>query len=178
MLAFYLTLATEKDRSTLEQIYIKHKNLMLSRAYEILGDSELAEDAVHNAFLRLMKNMSKLEDAYSPRTRGYVLIVTENVAKSIYVKQRKTVPIELDETIPDTKSVSSEVVGRITAELLAEKIGELPAKYREVLLLKSLHNMNDRQIADSLGINQATARKRIERARAALKKLIGGSIDG
>lgn len=177
MLAFYLTLA-DNGRDLFERIYLRYKNLMLTRAYEILGDTQLAEDAVHNAFMRILKNLAKLDSAESARTRGYVMIVTENVAKTMYNQNRRQAVIELDEAVADTFEVAEKVEQRLTAELLAQKIALLPDNYRGVILLKYLHGLSDREIASSLSISQSAVRKRLERARKALSKLIGGNIDG
>jgi hypothetical protein len=41
----------------LESLYNAHKNAMLDRALGVLGDHALAEDAVHEAFLRIARHM-------------------------------------------------------------------------------------------------------------------------
>ena len=61
MLSFYLSLVDEtNEQDKLVQIYDKYKNLMLSVAHEILNDTYLAEDAVHNAFIKLSHNLHKI----------------------------------------------------------------------------------------------------------------------
>lgn len=178
MLTFYLALAGDNDKRLIEEIYLRYKNLMLNRAYEILRDKALAEDAVHDAFMRIIRNTDKLGSADSPRTKGYVVIVTENVAKTMYTKSHKQNVVELDEAEPAKENVAAQVEGKLTAQLIAQKIASMPDKYREVMLLKYLHNMSDKEISSSLGISQSAARKRIERARLLLKKLLGGDVDG
>ena len=178
MLTFYLALAGDNDKRLIEEIYLRYKNLMLNRAYEILRDKALAEDAVHDAFMRIIRNTDKLGSADSPRTKGYVVIVTENVANTIYTKSHKQNVVELDDAEPAKENVAAQVEGKLTAQLIAQKIASMPDKYREVMLLKYLHNMSDKEISSSLGISQSAARKRIERARFLLKKLLGGDVDG
>lgn len=178
MLTFYLALAEDNDKRLIEVIYLRYKNLMLNRAYEILRDKALAEDAVHDAFMRIIRNTDKLGSADSPRTKGYVVIVTENVAKTMYTKSHKQNVVELDEAEPAKENVAAQVEGKLTAQLVAQKIASMPDKYREVMLLKYLHNMSDKEISSSLKISQSAARKRIERARLLLKKLLGGDVDG
>ncbi|MBQ5398564.1 MAG: sigma-70 family RNA polymerase sigma factor [Ruminococcus sp.] len=178
MLAFYLALADKNDKSLIEQIYIRYKNLMFTQAFEILGDAALAEDAVHDAFMRIIQNTDKLESPDSPRTRGYVVIVTVNVAKTMYRKNNRQTVMSLDEEQIDDSDVISDVETKLTAELVAEKIALLPERYREVMLLRFLHNLSDKEIASSLGISRSNVRKRLERARSALKKLLGGEVYG
>ncbi|MCH5303552.1 MAG: sigma-70 family RNA polymerase sigma factor [Ruminococcus sp.] len=179
MIALYFSLVeSEGDKEKFEQIYIRYKSLMLSRAFEILHDRGLSEDAVHNAFMRILKNLEKLDDAEHPRTKGYVMIVLENVAKTLYVKNKKQTVIELDENIAEKSNVEVDTEAKLTAEFVAEKIAELPDIYRDVLTLKYLHGLNDKEIAAAVGISPVSARKRLQRAREKLKRLVGGELYG
>lgn len=179
MIALYLSLVeNENDKEKFEEIYIRYKSLMLSRAYEILRDRELSEDAVHNAFIRILKNLEKLDETDSNRTKGFVMIVLENVAKTMYVKNRRQNIIELNENISEDTNVEIDTEKKLTAEFIAQKIAQLPDTYREIITLKYLHGLNDKEIASVLNISQTSARKRLQRSREKLKKLVGGEIYG
>ncbi len=175
MLALYLlSLEGESEKGKFEKIYTLYKGLMLSRAYEILGDRELSEDAVHNAFIRILNNIKKIDEPESPRAKGFVMIVLENVAKTMYVKRKKEKIVELNDNIAESSNVEINTETKLTAELIARKIAELPEKHRDILVLKYLNSLNDKEIASALGISSAAARKRLQRAREGLRKLIGG----
>ena len=175
MLAFYLSsISGENDKGKFEKIYMNYRALMLSRAYEILKDGALAEDAAHNAFVRILKNIEKLDDPDSTKTKAYVMVVLENTAKTMYVKRGKQKIYELDESIPDNSNVERATELKLTAQAAAEKIAELPEKYRDILVLKFLNGLSDGEIASSLGISSAAVRKRTQRARERLSKLLGG----
>ncbi len=179
MIALYLSFVeNENDKGKFEEIYIRYKSLMLSRAYEILRDRELSEDAVHNAFIRILKNLEKLDEADSNRTKGFVMIVLENVAKTMYVNSRKHNIIELNENISVDTNVEIDTEEKLTAEFIAQKIAQLPDNYREIITLKYLHGFNDKEIASVLNISQTSARKRLQRSREKLKKLVGGEFYG
>ena len=81
MLQLYLTLVEDGEVGKLEALYREYKSKMLSKAYSVLRDEGLAEDAVHNAFMRILKNLDKIDEVKSSRTRGFVLVITANVAK-------------------------------------------------------------------------------------------------
>ena len=59
MLVLYLSLLDGEDEGKFERLYYKYRRLMFTCAKEILKDDVLAEDTVHEAFLRLTKYMKK-----------------------------------------------------------------------------------------------------------------------
>ena len=73
MIAIYLSLIDENDMSRFEKIYYKYKNLLFYIANGILPDITDAEDAVQEAFIRIAKNMDKIEDTESVATAALSL---------------------------------------------------------------------------------------------------------
>lgn len=61
MLIYLSMIESEADKSLFEQLYIRYKGLMYHIAYRILQNREDAEDAVHQAFVSLAKNIKKLQ---------------------------------------------------------------------------------------------------------------------
>ncbi len=178
MLTFYLSLTkSDNEKEKLELLYRKYKALMLNRAYEILRDGKLAEDAVHSAFLKVLKNLSKLDEVESIKTKAYIMVVLENTAKTMYTKEKIYMSSELSENIPDITNVQRDTEVKLTAEAAAEKIALLPEKYRDVLILRYINELNDKEIASALGISASAARKRLQRAREKLRKLLGGDYE-
>lgn len=91
-LMFLITLSTDNDNADsdkIERLYHKYYRLMYYVANKILQDNYLAEDAVQTAFLKLIPNLHKIEDINSHKTKAFVVIVVENVAKRMYTKRRK-----------------------------------------------------------------------------------------
>ena len=63
MLQLYLQLLdTEEEKQGFELLYETYRKLMHWVANNILHDEKLAEDAVHEAFLRIIKNFHKIND--------------------------------------------------------------------------------------------------------------------
>ena len=60
MLAFYLALIDdEPSRLLFEELYLAHRNTMVCAANRILHDQMLAEDATHDAFMRILDHLKK-----------------------------------------------------------------------------------------------------------------------
>lgn len=53
-------LELETDRALLQQIYDQYEPRMYRVALQVLKSSALAEDAVHDAFLKLIKHFSEI----------------------------------------------------------------------------------------------------------------------
>ena len=68
MLGIYLRLLdTEEEQTRFRQLYEKYRNLMFYVAKGILKDDYLTEDAVHEAFIRIAKNFSKIGEISCPQ---------------------------------------------------------------------------------------------------------------
>ncbi len=92
MLVLYLSLLDGEDEGKFERLYYKYRRLMFTCAKEILKDDMLAEDAVHEAFLRLTKHMKKIDEVECNKTLRFVVIVVESAAKDIYRKEKRFIP--------------------------------------------------------------------------------------
>ena len=78
----------------IERLYALHKNVMLYTAERILRDYQLAEDAVQKAFMKVLDNLHKIEEPDCNKTRAFLVIITRNVAITMYNRQKKqAVPI-------------------------------------------------------------------------------------
>lgn len=175
ILSLYLSMVgSQNDKNKFEDVYLKYKNLMLNRAYDILKDSGLAEDAVQNAFLSILKNLSKINEIDTQETKGYVLVITENAAKKIYNKQHKIITTDFkgDESV---NNIEDNFENKNSVEIVKNRIESLSEIYRNVMILKYFNDLNDKEIASALAIPVATVRKRIVRGR---KILLASIKDG
>jgi RNA polymerase sigma-70 factor, ECF subfamily len=62
-------------------------------------------------------------------------------------------------------------------DCIRREIGKLPDRYRVVFMLNALGGLSDSEIAETLGISEASAKVRLHRARAAFKQLIEARCD-
>ena len=70
MLQFYLQLLdTAAEKEKFEKLYEQYRKLMMAEANAILKSKHLAEDAVQETFLRIIKSFDYVEEILSPRTK-------------------------------------------------------------------------------------------------------------
>lgn len=97
MLLYLQMLETPEEKSLFEQIYLEYRGLMYHVAYEILHNDQDAEDAVHQAFVKIVENIKKNDDPVCPKTHGYVITIVEHQAIDQYRKRQKNQTVELIE---------------------------------------------------------------------------------
>lgn len=178
MLSFYLSLLeTQEDKDKFEYLYNRYGALLKHVAYQKLKDEQLAEDAVHNAFLKIIKNFYKIDEKTSHKTRHFLVIVTESAAVDLLRKNRSAVHVDY-RSIEPTSAVTPDMLERIAVRELVRMISELPEEYRTALELRTYHGLSEKQIATVLNISYEAARKRLERARNMLAAAIQQQEEG
>lgn len=84
---FYLMIIdVEEDKRKFAVLYEKYKYLLMKVARDILNDSFLAEDAVHEAFIKIALNINKVGDMDALATKRYLITITKSAAIDIYRK--------------------------------------------------------------------------------------------
>lgn len=182
MLGAYLAmLDTPEEESKFEELYNQFKPTLITVAHQILDDMDLAEDAVHDAFLSLARNMDKISNRKCIQIRNYLIIIVRNSSYRIYNKRKKEICAdEIDENIPDFQNVEIDIEEKAEQQKLMELIKMLDEKYADVLILKYFYDLPDKEIARSLGISLENAKIRLHRGKAMLKSKLAEvkSYDG
>ena len=158
-----------EDKSKFEELYIKYRQLMKYEANKILDDDYLAEDAVHNSFIKIAKHIGSVEKIDSHKTAAFVVIIVRRTALDILRKERAHKIVDIDD-YKERTAVEYYDDYRFSVDELVGKIEKLPEQYREILSLKCSGTLTDKEIADVLGISHQAERKRLERARSFLYK--------
>lgn len=163
MLYMYMSLIEDdNDKNKFEILYKKYRDMMYYKAYDILKDSYLAEDAVHDSFLGIAKIINKIEiDSY--KTKALFLTITKNRAIDLYRKRKIRNHVDLEE-IDHYKSSSQD------DNTLKFLIKALPDIYRDILELKYYHGYTYEEISKLLHINPNTVGVRLYRAKKMLEE--------
>ncbi len=165
MLIYLQMIDEPQDRHKFIRVYEAYVKLMFYVANEILHNSHDAEDAVQQAFISIAKNMKNISEVECPKTKGYVVTIVENKAIDLLrakVRHRET---ELNE---DIIGLPIEYTGD---NGLAACILKLPARYREVILLKYEQGYSTKEIAEMLKLTESNAGKLLQRAKNKLEEL-------
>ncbi len=173
MLTLYLAMIdSEQDRLRFEDIYDSYSKQMYHVAKGIVTDTQLAEDAVQDALLRIARNISTINTFHPKVVRAYVLTAAKNAAINILKKQKRETSNVIayeDISCDDNADISKIMETTETMEDVKSVMKRLPLMYREVLMLRYVNGMAYSEIAQLLGRSQSTIRQQIVRAK---KKLV------
>lgn len=157
------------DVEALQQIYHRYKDDLLTVAMSLLGDTQEAEDCVHDVFVHFAEAPADLRVNRS--LRGYLVRCVANRAKNARKRQRLSPGPPVDEP----QSIDCPVRGSVASEesqRVFEALAQLPPQQREVITLHIHGQMRFREIAEQLEISINTVQSRyrygIERLRTLL----------
>ena len=132
---------------------------------EIFDNEQDAEDAVHMAFIKIAENIEKIDALDCPKTRSYIVTIAEHKAIDIYRKKNRH---KQNEYLEEINGIEVTYDGD---NLLTKSILNLPARYREVILLRYYHGYSVREIAALFDISLVATSKLDQRAKKKLKEL-------
>ena len=144
MLMLYLQmLDTPEEKVRFEEIYLKYRDAMFRAADGILHNDQDAEDAVHNAFLRIIKKFSRFQNIPAKDLAPQVVVIARNEAISLQRKKKDAAPLEDWDGFAETAESVSDY------HTLVETFARLPLSYRAALEMK-LAGYSDGEIASKL----------------------------
>lgn len=143
---------------------------MLSVCLRYTGDRMVAEDLLQDGFVTLFTHL----DSYTG-TGSF-----EGWARKIFVNTalmylRKKDALKDTEDIAEARALSSgsaSAVEHIGYKELMKMISSLPADYRTIFNMFVIEGYSHKEIAEALGMTEATSRSKLQRARIRLQEMI------
>ena len=184
------------DEAAFQALIQRYHGPMLRLAMTYLGDRGVAEDVVQEAWLTCLRSLDRFEGRSSLKTWLFGILV--NVARSRRRKESRILPFaslwRRDGSDGRTPTVDrsrfgadglwrdgphswdnlpeSKVLGEETLQHVRTAIEALPAKQREVILLRDVAGFDAGEVSSLLGISAANERVRLHRARAAVRQML------
>jgi RNA polymerase sigma factor (sigma-70 family) len=145
-------------------------------ARHLLRDASDAEDAVQECYLRALKHF----DSYrGPAMKPWLFAILRNVCRAEFAR-RASSPAKAIDDLPDDaeqqplwqeadETPESQMLRRRDASTIQELVAALAEPFRETLVLREVHNLSYREIADIVAAPVGTVMSRLARARAMLR---------
>jgi RNA polymerase sigma-70 factor (ECF subfamily) len=162
-----------EDRQKFEAVYEANRTLMFSRAKGILHDGYLAEDAVQQAFLRIIPKFSRLDEFSCNQIRNYLVTVVKHVTFDMLHEQGKIIEIPFDEAYQTGEPEGlDEFIAQLNHAELEEAFAQLTDVYKEPLYLYYNLGLPVNEVAEALGLTASAVKLRLMRGRQKLRALL------
>ncbi len=156
-----------------EQAVLPHMNAAYNLARWLLGSGPDAEDIVQESFLHAFKGFAKFRGGDG---RAWLLTIVRNVCFTWLRKHRAdSLTTEFDESLhsPGEGGTSAEFTKHdIDPAQLQAAIEQLPAEFREAIVLRELEGLSYKEIAEIAGVPIGTVMSRLARARRQLREIL------
>lgn len=158
----------------LEELYRLYEKPMYHIALAILKNHYQAEDAVSDAFGRLITKLDRIGIPDSIQTKAYIIKVIKSTAINIYRNNANSADSldECEEFAADSGSDApfAEFENKDLASKILSDMDEEDAK---IVILRGREGLPYREIADIMSLNEGTVRKRFERAKKSVISKFG-----
>ncbi len=150
---------------TLEERYDLHATALLRLAVLACGDRAVAEDIVHDAFLRC----HAADPGPTPgKERAYLRRIVLNLSSNHHRTRRRHTVERFPR--PDTADAAdADVLAETVSGVVSAAVRALPDRQRDCVLLHYFERLSDTETAEALGISPGSVKTHLHRARAALR---------
>ena len=161
-----------------EDAMLPHLDAAHNLARWLLRNDQDAQDVVQEAYLRAFKSFAGF---HGSNGRAWLLTIVRNTSYTLLKKNHAvdlTTPLDEEIHGAGDKAINPATIlehGE-DAELIREAMDELPAEFREILVLRHQEGLSYKEIADIAHIPPGTVMSRLARARGKLKECLATRI--
>lgn len=157
---------------------------LLAFARRFCGNGAEAEDLVQETFVRALRSWSQLED--ESQARAWLYSIARHACQRMH-RKRAGEPMHLEPldellpvpgpTIPDLGSnPHSDRLRGEARELVERGLAALPGPFRLPLVLAEIAELTVSEIAEVLGLKEATVKTRLHRARLKMRAVLAAGL--
>jgi len=170
-----LNIDYQTDQNRFAEVFLPHLDDAFRLARWISGSRADAEDIVQEASLRAFKGIRNFNGG---STRAWTLTIVRNASYSWLAKNRPSTVVlteDLDQRAReemergagdgDVPTPEAALIAKMEAEEVRNAVAALPLPFREILVLREIHGLDYRSIAEIIQVPIGTVMSRLARAR-------------
>jgi RNA polymerase sigma-70 factor (ECF subfamily) len=155
---------------------LPHLDDVYTLARYLLRNADDADDAVQECYLRALKHF----DSYrGPAMKPWLFAILRNVCRAEFARRAGSPTADID-TLPDDaeqtplwheaqETPETQMLRQRDASSVQRLVAALAEPFRETFVLREIHNLSYREIADIVAAPVGTVMSRLARARAMLR---------
>jgi RNA polymerase sigma-70 factor, ECF subfamily len=170
-----LNIDYQTDQNRFAEVFLPHLDDAFRLARWISGSRADAEDIVQEASLRAFKGIRNFNGGSA---RAWTLTIVRNASYSWLAKNRPSTVVlteDLDQRAReemergagdgDVPTPEAALIAKMEAEEVRNAVAALPLPFREILVLREIHDLDYRSIAEIIQVPIGTVMSRLARAR-------------
>ena len=153
-----------------EELYERYATDVLRVCYFYLGDRQKAEDVCQDVFVRLITTSPQLQEG---REKAWLLKVALNRCRDLWRGawlKRVVLGSPAFELVPAPDEIDS----LAEKQEIMQAINQLPATFKEVILLHYYQGYGISEIAEMMELPEGTISSRLSRGRKKLESILKG----
>ena len=149
---FIMAIENDTDRQFVAGLYQRHRDFLLRCAQKILNDPDRAEEALHEAMLRVIRSLERVRQIPAEELLPYLVTIVQTASIDLYHKTNRERQAaqgrERDwaESLSGTEDTELLLIRREQAELLRECLKTLPQ--REIDLLNYAYTLDEKALEE------------------------------
>jgi RNA polymerase sigma factor (sigma-70 family) len=174
----------EDDRAAFDEVFLPHLHEAYRLAQWLAGSPSDAEDIVQESALRAFRGIKTFG---AVNARAWSLAIVRNTAFSWLAKNKPKTLVSMNDLSPaEQRDLEREgprgervetpeetALLKANAEEVHKALAQLPAQFREVIVLREINQMNYRDIAEITNVPIGTVMSRLSRGRQLLMAHLG-----
>ncbi len=164
----------------------EHGGKIYGLGLRLCAGPDEAEDLVQETFLQAFRHWDSFEGRSQPSTWLYTIasrlcrrMHRKRSGEPEHMESLESLLPGADEAVPappDQEDPEYAQIRRESQERLQQALAQLPEDFRLPLVLKDLVELSGAQVAEVLGIPEATVKTRVHRARLKLRKILADGL--
>ncbi len=151
-------------------LYSVHYQSLVRLAVLLVRDKATAEEIVQDSFVAMHANWRRLRD--HGKASLYLRKCVVNRSRSV-LRHRIVAERNMLQPPPQMPSAEQEAMTLLERSAVVAALHGLPARQREVLVLRYYGDLSVAEIASTMGISQGAVKSHVSRAMSALRSVLG-----
>ncbi len=162
------------DSDAFAELYSMTYNKVYNYTRHYLKDNELAQDALQEVYILVLKNLHKLNDPtlFLAWLNRITFHVCYDMNQKYHLKDPQSMALEeLEHLTPASSENPEEIYSKKeNQELIQQALDTLPFQEKELLIMRYYNGMKLEDIANSIGISLSSVKRHLLSAQKKLKK--------